>query len=235
MNKEQERLILMVKENKISEEEYKLLSSAIDKKQLRLRGLFYLLVNPFQKIAGVYALLSGVMVIFLMSYLGSIGKFYSVGIVGCLNAAVIKNPNIQPTFPLLLYQNIVIWLVMTFIFIMFAKLFQQKRLRIIDFFGTVALSRFPFLILLVILIIMRITNPSLMNIDLTKGLQFHPSVSMSLFSALIVVCFIWEIITYFYALAESSGLIGKKLWISFIAALILGETIAAPLTMIFFN
>ena len=123
---------------------------------------------------------------------------------------------------------------MTLLFIVFAKIFQQKRLRIVDFFGTTALSRFPFLILMIFLAIVRVVNPSIMDIDLTKGLQLHPSIFMSLFGVIVILCFIWEIVTYFYALSESSGLTGKKLWISFIAALILGEAISSPLTMIFF-
>jgi hypothetical protein len=192
------------------------------------------LINPFQKVAGLYALISGLIIIFCMSYLGVIAKCYSVGVMGSLNASVIKSQNIQPTFYLLLYQNLIVWLVMTLLFICFSKILQQKRLRLVDFFGTVALSRFPFLIMMIILAITRVTHQSFLDIDITKGLQLHPSIFMSLFSAAIILCFIWEVVMYFYALKESSGLTGKKLWISFIAALILGEVITSPLTMLFF-
>jgi len=234
MTKEKQRLIDMLKENKISEADYKLLSAVIDKKPSRFSSIFSLCFNPFQKIAGFYALISGLMIIIGMSYLGKIGKFYSIGIVGCLNASVIKNPKVAPTFFLLLYQNLIVWLVVAFLFIMFAKIFQKKRLRLVDFFGTVALARFPFLILMIFLVIMRFASPSSMNIDLAKGLPLHPSIFMSLLSAVVILCFIWEIVTYFYALAESSGLVGKKLWVSFILALIFGEIITSPLSMIFF-
>lgn len=233
MSKENERLINMLKENKISEEDYKLLSAAIDKKSSRASLIFSVLTNPFQKVAGLYALISGLAVIFCMSYLGVVAKCYSVGVIGSLNASVIKS-HIQPTFSLLLYQNLIVWLVLTLLFICFAKILQQKRLRLIDFFGTVALSRFPYLIMMIILAITRVTHQSFLDIDITKGLQLHPSIFMSLFSAAIILCFIWEVVMYFYALKESSGLTGKKLWISFIVALILGEVITSPLTMIFF-
>ena len=87
-----------------------------------------------QKIVGVYALISGLAIIVFMSYLGSIGQFYSVGILGALNASVVKNPSIHPTFLLILYQNMVVWLAISLLFIVFAKIFQPKRLRLVDFF-----------------------------------------------------------------------------------------------------
>src|SRR5580700_6086554 len=97
MTKENERLINMLKENKISEDDYKLLSAAIDNKPSRASFIFSVFTNPFQKVAGLYALISGLAVIFCMSYLGVIAKCYSVGVIGSLNASVIKSP-IQPTF-----------------------------------------------------------------------------------------------------------------------------------------
>ena len=63
----------------------------------------------------------------------------------------------------------------------------------------------------------------------------HPSLAMSAFSIIVIGLFVWQIITYFYALKESSGLKGKKLMLSFIVALILGEVIASPLTTIFMS
>ena len=195
--------------------------------------LFSFLVNPFQKIAGVYALVSGWIIICMMSYLGSVGKFYSVGVIGSLNASVVTHSHVQPTFLLIVYQNSVVWFVISVFFLVFSKMFQQKRLRIIDFFGTVALARFPFLILTTLLVIMCFINPSIMNVDFKKGLDLHPSLFMSVFGVGVVLCFIWEIVSYFYALKESSGLVGKKLWISFIVALVLSEIIVSPLTMIF--
>ena len=231
---EKERLKKLLNENKISAAEYKLLGAAIDKKQSRVGMIFSLLANPFQKVAGLYALISGLIVILCMSYLGVIAKCYSIGIIGCLNASVVQNPKMHATYFVLLYQNSIVWLVMTFLYITFAKTFQQKRLRLVDFFGTVALSRFPFFIIMLVLAITRTLNPNIMNVDLTKGLQLHPSLFMTLLSAVLIICFIWQVVTYFFALKESSGLTGKNLWISYIAAMILGEVIASSLTMTVF-
>ena len=79
MASEKERLLNMLKENKITESDYQLLSESINKKPSRLNTVFSLIINPFQKIAGLYALIAGLMIIAFMSYVGMVGKFYSVG------------------------------------------------------------------------------------------------------------------------------------------------------------
>jgi len=234
MSKEIERLESMLKDNKISPDEYKILLDAIEKKSSRMNAIFLLLVNPFQKIAGLYSLVIGSIVILAMSYFGVIAKIYFNGLLGVLNSSIFKNPGIPPTFSLLLYQNVVAVLVLAILYIISAKLCQQKRLRIIDFFGTVALSRIPFLMLTLFLSIIQIINPSIMELDLTKGTYFQPSLPMILFMLPVLAFGIWQIVTYFYALKESSGLSGKKLWISFISSFLIGEMIASVLTNIFF-
>ncbi len=233
MKNEKERLLCMLKENKITEHDYKILSAALDKKTSRISAFFSLLVNPFQKIAGLKALLLGMGVMIAMSFLGVLAKVYFPGPLSCLNAVVIKNPKMQINFFLLLYQNMISWLVLTVLFITAAKLFQQKRMRAIDFFGTVALSRIPFLVLTAMISIIQIVNPDFMNIDITKGIPIHASFVMNVFSLVIVFCCAWQIATYFYALKESSGLVGKKLWLSFIVAIILGEVLSSSVTMAF--
>ena len=147
MTKDNDLLLNMLQEKKISEAEFKLLSSAIDKKPSWKDQLFTLLINPFHKIAGFYALAAGMAIIVLMSALGVIAKVYFVGILSILNASVVKNPKFQINFLMLLSQNLICWGVLSVLFMLAAKLCHQKRIRIIDFLGTVALSRFPYLII----------------------------------------------------------------------------------------
>lgn len=235
MTKENERLLSMLQQGKISEEEYKSLVAVLDKDESLLSRLFSVAINPFQKIAGWYSLAAGVIVLIAMSFIGAIAQIYFTGLLGILNSAIIKNPTVKSSFMLLAYQNSVVWVTLTILFIISAKICQQKRLRIIDFFGTVALSRIPFLVLTIFLCVIQIVNPGFMNnFDLTKEHQFHPSFGITLFMIFVLACGIWQLITYFYALKESSGLMGKKLWTSFIASLILGEAISSALTNVFF-
>lgn len=233
MTTDNEKLLNMMKEGKISENEFKLLSSALEKKNPRISSLLSLAINPFQKIAGWYALILGSITIICMSYLGTIAKVYFPGIIDCLNSSVVKNPKMPLSFIFLFYQNIVCWFLLSILFILIAKFLQNKKLRMIDFFGTVALARFPFLFLALFLSIIQLVDPSFMNIDISKGIQIHMSFSMILFSLLTIGFGIWQIATYFYALKVSSGLVGKKLWISFILAIVLGEAISWQLTTLF--
>ncbi|MGD9591237.1 MAG: hypothetical protein AB7V32_01800 [Candidatus Berkiella sp.] len=227
---ENDRLLSLLKENKITQDEYKLLSKALDKPS-NLRVFLSLLINPYQKIAGLWAFLLGIGIIIAISYLGTIGKIYFPGLLGILNASMIKNPKISTDFMFLLFQNTVIWAVLTGLFIITAKILALKGVRIIDFMGTVALSRFPYLILTGFLAIMRTVNPRFMDVGMEQGLQLKPSMLAILFSSVVIICAIWHIATYLYALKESSGLSGKKLWISFIACILIGEIMTNFITM----
>jgi len=68
-------------------------------------------LNPFQKISGAKALISGILIICMMSYFGVIAKFYFPGILSCLNSYSMENLSIKPNFYLLLYQNLISWIV----------------------------------------------------------------------------------------------------------------------------
>lgn len=232
MTRENDRLLSMLKENKISKEEYKLLQSALHKKTSLVSWLL-LLANPFQKFAGFSSLIVGLLIFVGLSYLAVIAKVYFPGILACVNASAMKNITTQPNFFLLFYQIVVSWLILAILFFVAARVFQQKRVRIIDFLGTVALARFPYLILTGFLSVIRVSNPAFLEIDIARS-PLHPSLMMSLFALVVVSCVIWQIITYFFALKESSGLSGKKLWISFIAAIILGEVISSMLTTLLY-
>lgn len=231
MNREKECLIAMFEQNKISREDYQLLSAAIDKKSPVLSPLFSMLINPFQKIAGIKALLMGLAVLAGMSYLGVFAKVYFTDIFNFNYAPFFKN-HVQPTFILLFYQNLICWLLLSGLFIVAAKIFHQKRIRIIDFFGTVALAKFPTLILVALTWVNQIIDPSVTDItSYTKEYHFNVSIIKYLFGLISLICFIWQVTSYFYALKESSGLIGKKLWSSFIVAILSGEMIANIFTL----
>lgn len=223
----------MLMENKITVDDYNLLLAALNKKSLVERFASSILINPFQKIAGFYALILGMCVLIIMSYVGVIAKVYFPGVLTLLNGSVVANQQLAINFFLLAYQNLVACLVLAGLFMSAAKIFQQKRVRMIDFFGTVALARFPLLILTLCMAIIRVVNPEFLALDLSKGIPLHPSLVMSVLSGITICLFIWQIAAYFYALKVSSGLIGKRLWFSFIVSLILGECIASPLATIF--
>ncbi len=235
MNQDKSRLDRMLRENKISEADYKVLLHATDKKSFFSKIESSLFINPFQKIAGVKALLLGVLILLLMSFLGVIAKVYFVGVMGVLNAHALVKQAVNISFLLLMYQNLVSWLVLSSIFIIMTKVFQKQKIRIIDFLGTVALARFPLLLLTFLMLCIQLFSPDFFAIDFSQGISMKASIGMSLFGVLALCLFIYQVVVYFYALKVSSGLVGKKLWISFILSFIIAELIAGPLAAIFMN
>lgn len=228
---ERNRLLTMLSEHKINEHDFKILYEALNKKASRVYGIFTFAMNPFQKIAGLPALGLGFIVILLLSFLGTIAKVYFPGIFSCLNAYVVKNASTPLSFQILLFQNLISWGILSALFIISSFAFKQKRLRIVDFLGTTALARFPFLFLTGYIAIIQKVDPNFMAIDLEKGLEFHFTLPMILFMIVVLLSFSWQAITYFFAFKESSGLISKKLWIGFIASVVLGELISNVATM----
>lgn len=141
-------------------------------------------------------------------------------------------PNIKApyTFLLLVYQNVITCLTLSVSYILFAKIFQQKRLRIIDFFGTVVFSRLPFLIYLMFLLLVQVAIPDFIANPMA---HFHPSWIVAIASLVNILLALWQIAIYFYALKESSGLTGNKLWISAIGSFVIATAISAKPTMFF--
>jgi hypothetical protein len=70
-----------------------------------------------------------------------------------------------------------------------------------------------------------------MDVGMENGIALQPTVLAIIFSFVVITCATWHIVTYLYALKESSGLSGKKLWISFIACILIGEIITNFITM----
>src|ERR1700738_5476391 len=104
---------------------------------------------------------------------------------------------------------------LTLFFIAAAIIFKRKRIRLVDFFGTVAFSRFPFLLLVAAQVIVMLIKPKLFEFDPGQNYQFHFSFIIFFSNLLWTFCYMWQIGTYFHALKESSELTGNKLWVSF--------------------
>ncbi|MBI2786847.1 MAG: hypothetical protein HYX60_11335 [Legionella longbeachae] len=235
MKNDKERLMGMLRENKITLDDYNTLLIAMKKKSFFSRMESSLFLNPFQKIAGFKALIFGIIILLTMSYMGVLAKLYFLGPLTTINASAVVKQSMDIGFLLLAYQNIICLLILTTLFFIAAKMLQNKKLRIIDFLGTLSLARFPLLLFTVIVNFARMINPTILDIDMSKGIPLHSSMGLKILGVIGTVLIVWQIILYFYAMKESSGLVGKKLWLGFILPLIAGELIAFPLTTWFMN
>ena len=235
MNTEKTRLDKMLSDNKISQEDYHILATALKRKSFFAKMHASLWLNPFQRIAGVKALIIGVVILILTSYVGVKAGIYYLGPLSLINATALPKQSFAHPFLFLIYQNTVAWITLSLLFIIAAKMLQKGRVRIIDFLGTTLLGRFPILMITLSAFLIRIFFPEVLNIDVSKGLQVHGSIAQYLFSILISVFLIWQGFVYFYAFKESSGLTGKKLWWGFLGAIVLSEFIAMPINTFFMS
>jgi hypothetical protein len=226
MNKNQEQLTNMLKANKISQEDYDILLGAIDKKSFFSKTNFSLLVNPFQKIAGVKALMLGLVFLLVTSFLNAIGN----GSLVISSAGFIQPQTTNPGFFTLTGQYLALWLMLSVCFALTSKLFR-KKIRLIDFLGTFAFSYYPSLVLMIITAITQTINPHLLTSIKELAAQTPPHFSFGIIMYLLMVMIpqVWQVATHFYAFKESSGLTGKKLgWgfaITYILVLMVGSQV----------
>jgi hypothetical protein len=227
MKHEKKKLLAMLNENKITKDDYQLLLNAIEGKSQQ--SLYSWFINPFAKIAGFRALVIGIIIIIALSVSGEFAQVYYSGIFDCLNASNLKHMQVHmPTFTLLLQQNLVNWLVLSTVFMTIARLFRQKRLRVLDFFGTVAMSRFPYLVLSTFILIIWKIDPTLLDFDPVKIniKQFHFSIPYMIIDFAWQFCYAWQVTTYIFAFKESSGLRGTRLWIGFVVSIFIADALA---------
>ena len=235
MNTEKARLDKMLHEKKISQDDYSILLQSLKRKSFFTKLHQSLWLNPFQKIAGFKALILGIFILVMTSYLGIQAKLYYLGPLSAINAFALAKQNISHLFLFLLYQNMVNWLVLAVLFMIATKILQKNKMRAIDFLGTVSLAQFPVLLTTAYTCLIRIFYPSLLDIDMSHGLQIHFTLYQYICTIPFIVFIVWQIVLYFYAFKESSGLNGKKLWWGFLGSLIFVSMIAQPLTTLFMN
>ena len=181
--------------------------------------------NPFIKIAGIKALLIGLVFIAATIVLGYYSKTRIDGIFDIHNVKDI-------TIWISLSDSILSWLSSCIIFYLVAISFSSSKVRLIDISGTLALARFPMLFAVIAGFGMRDNKFSDFLIASFKAedsiVEFSNS-EMYIFILIALVSVflaIWTVVLIFNAYKISSNIKGQKLTFSFILALILSEVLA---------
>jgi hypothetical protein len=224
MNKNQEQLAKMLKENKISQEDYDILLGAMDKKSFFSKTNFLLLVNPFQKIAGVKALIFGLPILLVTTFLNTIAN----GSLVLSRTGFIQHQTTFPGFFALTCQYLVMWFILSICFALTATLFR-KKIRFIDFLGTLAFAHYPSLLSAVIMATLQSINANFYSSMIKATTAPHFSLGTTTFLMFALIVSAWQMTTYFYAFKESSGLTSKKLGWGFAAPFIVAGIIATQI------
>ena len=180
--------------------------------------------NPFYKIAGVQALGIGLTAIIIISILA---HFNGMTFPSIISAQIGNN---ALSIPRLLVQNLGHWIIFSTIIYLFGVFASKSHIRAIDIFGTIAVSRIPF-ILFSILGFLPINE---INHKISAALKNNPAdpnllsdLPLSEISILIVFALItlsiavWVIALMYNAFRISTNIKGEKSDILFIVALIL--------------
>ncbi len=220
MKQEQLKLNQLLEEEKISSENYEMLRTAIQSKSFFSSIEDSILLNPFSKIAGFSAFALGILFVVLMAIIANLGYIHYPGF---LSFHLYENKYYTVDIGRLALQCITNNLVLSLLFYLGAILAKQRSLRFVDFVGTVFLSRFPYLAAVSLHLIYVAIFPELKGI--ASGVS-DPHRLVSVLGISFAPFVVWQCITYWFALKESSGLQGKMLWLVFLISMFLCDVLS---------
>ena len=158
------------------------------------------LINPFERIAGWKALAIGLCFMSLIAILGKINHLFFGRIF-----TVAFYPH---TFFQAFYNQIIIWGVLFIVMWIAGKIFSKSKSRIIDVAGTMALSRVPMLLVV-----------------LLGFIPFFSKGIPTIFNLLCIILLIWTAVLMYNAYSVSCNLNGLRGILSFIGASVTAEII----------
>ena len=194
---------------------------------LQKRTLGQWLFNPFQFIAGGSALLVGLAIILIATYIGSLSNTHFDGVL---------DVHTGKAAPLWLFFAEVLsdWLWISIMLLIAGHIISRSHssVRAIDVFGTQALARAPYL--LSALVTLPKGYGRFVEFIVSKSTHQTPAVAIGGADVLLfllgivvsLVVLIWVILLMYRAYAISCNVKGSKAIISFIAALIVAEILS---------
>lgn len=185
-----------------------------------------ILINPFEIIAGTKALLIGLGLILLT---GVLGYFSNICFDGIIDMHFADN---KLTFLYHLTEGIINWVLASIILFLAGAIFSKTRYRLIDIFGTIALSRWPLSLLSFFSLF--VAHQKVNNYILWKVTGKEPEVFVAIGELiafgflvfLIILVLIWMIKLMYNAYSISFNLKGQKAIFSFIVALFIAEIVS---------
>ena len=185
-----------------------------------------ILINPFEIIAGTKALLIGLGLILLT---GVLGYFSNICFDGIIDMHFADN---KLTFLYHLTEGIINWVLASIILFLAGAIFSKTRYRLIDVFGTIALSRWPLSLLSFFSLF--VAHQKVNNYILWKVTGKEPEVFVAIGELiafgflvfLIILVLIWMIKLMYNAYSISFNLKGQKAIFSFIGALFIAEIVS---------
>ncbi|MBI9052641.1 MAG: hypothetical protein JEY96_02420 [Bacteroidales bacterium] len=191
--------------------------------------MIQILFNPFKYIAGIKSLLLGIAILIATSILAFYTNIHFPDVISVKSSS---------DFPYIYYliQCISNWIVVSIVFYIIAILASPSKIRIVDIFGTQALSRFPYLIATLTGFSTSLDNfEKYIYYTILKTGEFADVTDYEIIISILIILFtlaltIWFITLMFNAFRTSANIKGVKSVILFIAGLLVSIIITSLIT-----
>jgi hypothetical protein len=191
--------------------------------------MIQILFNPFKYIAGIKSLLLGMAILIATSLLAFYTNIHFPDVISVKSSS---------DFPYIYYliQCISNWIVVSIVFYIIAILASPSKIRIVDIFGTQALSRFPYLIATLTGFSTSLDNfEKYIYYTILKTGEFADVTDYEIIISILIILFtvtltIWFITLMFNAFRTSANIKGVKSVILFIAGLLVSIIITNLIT-----
>lgn len=210
----------LLQEKKISTQEFQTLKHAIEKKHVFTGIDESIFFNPYQHLSVQQSFLIGLFIIITMSF---IGAFSYIEFPGVFDYNFTKNKNFFDSFILLTKMNLVNCLSIALVFFYISDFNEAKNNRFIDFLSFAFLARLPYFCATVLQFTYTVLIPNYVDLIISEN---YSHIVMYICGMSFLFFYVWQAITVFFMLKESSGLSGKKLMHSFIFGAITAEIIS---------
>jgi hypothetical protein len=194
------------------------------------KRLYQWFFNPFKFVAGYTALLSGLGIILLSAFVGSLSNTHFDGVLDV-------HIGLEANLWLFFAEGLINWICLSVPLFFFGLIVSRSSFRAIDIFGTQALARWPYLI--TALAMLPDANRRIGEYLMAQVTQTTPTVTVNYIDALIfafaviltVLMAVWMVALMYRAYAVSCNVKGAKPIITFIVSLIGAEVLSKAMIL----
>lgn len=183
-----------------------------------------LTVNPYRRIAGWEAALSGLLILLIATLTG---KYSSTVFDGAIDLHLVQHTDFSFAF-----GSMAIGIVSLIAAMSLAGYIAAKGFRLIDMAGTILLSKAPLLLASLAGFLTTVPNPE--DMQKNPAMLLQSSSFLLVTFLLILPLSVWSIVLLFNAFKTVTGAKGSRLAVAFIVGLVVAEIVSVVLKFAFF-
>lgn len=191
--------------------------------------VFERMVNPFIRIAGMRALMWGLVGMLVSTWMSWMSGYHYHGLLHF-------GPAPNPAWWCYLVEHLIVWLVPAALFYLGGLLWSPSRIRAVDVWGTVLFAQLPLLGMNAINMLSAMQ--ALINMDMSvpvEDLMKQPDIILAMIFSLVGLPFlIFTLIWMFKAVKVSCNLKGSHLWVTALVGIIGGDILCRILIDLFY-